>query len=217
MKTKTTLIISLLIIALVFVSGWLVYSQMPGPMITHWNAQGQPDGYSSKTTAMVLMPLMMLFTSALLFGVPLIDPLRKNIESFRGIYNQTILVVNGFLLVVHVVSLAWNMGWRININVVMLVAVGLMLFLLGRLMSHARRNYFFGIRTPWTLSSDLVWEKTHRFGGKVFQVAGGALLLGALIPDAAFAVIMLVVLGSALVPVVYSYVVWRQIEQQVGQ
>jgi uncharacterized membrane protein len=216
MKTKTTLFVSLFLIVVVLVSGLLVYSRMPGQVVTHWNAQGQPDGYSSAAVANFLMPGMMVFITLLLVALPHIDPLKKNIEQFRGVYNLTILLINGFMTTIHFVSLAWNLGWKINMNAMVMGLMGLLFAALGSLISKARRNYFFGIRTPWTLASDLVWEKTHQLGARAFQIAGGIMLLGLFFPKAAFPIIMVVVLGATLVPVVYSYIIWRQIEKQTG-
>jgi uncharacterized membrane protein len=89
--------------------------------------------------------------------------------------------------------------------------VGALLILLGNVMPRARPNWMFGIRTPWTLSNDRVWERTHRLGGVLFVIAGAALVLAALLfPSATFHVIIVAVVGASVVPLVYSYFAWRQ-------
>ena len=87
----------------------------------------------------------------------------------------------------------------------MLPALGLLFIFMGQLISKAKRNFFIGIRTPWTLSSDTVWNQTHRVGGKLFMAAGVLALLGAFFPDAAIWFVMLPIFGVTIFTMVYSY------------
>ena len=85
-------------------------------------------------------------------------------------------------------------------------AFGMLFYYLGILTQNAKRNWFIGIRTPWTLSSDVVWDKTHRIGGKLFKAAGIIALLGALIPQYAIFFILVPVISIVAFSFVYSYV-----------
>ena len=126
-----------------------------------------------------------------------------------------IVLFNLFMAFVHGLTLAWNLGHTgIRMSVAMVPAMGLLFILIGLMIRKAKRNYFIGIRTPWTLANDVVWEKTHLLGSKLFIAAGILTLLSLLFPDKAFVILMVSVLGASLIAVVYSYLVFRQEEKK---
>ena len=112
----------------------------------------------------------------------------------------------------HVTMTLITLGYAISINIVISVGLGLLFIVIGNFLGKIRSTYTFGIRTPWTLDSELSWNKTHRLGGKLFMLAGVATLFsGLLFDDEILVVVMLVsILGAALVSTVYSYFVWKQ-------
>ena len=150
----------------------------------------------------------------LLTVVPSIDPLKANIAQFRRYYDRFILVFALFMLLVHLQVILWNLGIQISPNLVLPIGIALLFFYLGAMMRHVKRNFFIGIRTPWTLSSDAVWEKTHQLGGRLFQAAGVLALLGAFFPSFAWLFVLAPAIVAALASMVYSYVVYRQLERE---
>ena len=118
------------------------------------------------------------------------------------------------MLLVHLQVILWNLGVRISPNLVLPIGIALLFFYLGTLMRYVKRNFFIGIRTPWTLSSDVVWAKTHQLGGRLFQAAGVLALIGVLFPNLAWAFVVIPALLVALASTVYSYLLYRQLEQQ---
>jgi len=96
----------------------------------------------------------------------------------------------------------------------MIPAIGLLFIFVGLMLNKAKRNYFIGIRTPWTLANDVVWQKTHRLGSKLFILAGILTLLGLLFPDQAFWILMIAVLGATLIVLVYSFLAFKQEEKK---
>jgi len=116
---------------------------------------------------------------------------------------------------IHVLTLAWNLGYRFNMLQMMLPGFGLLFVFMGSMVERAKPNWFVGIRTPWTISNSVVWEKTHRLGGLLFKISGVLALLGVFFPALAIWFILVPVLAASVVTVVYSYVVFRQIEQKV--
>ncbi len=154
------------------------YPQMPERMASHWNAQGQVDGYMSRFWGVFLMPIVSLGLSLLFVLIPRIDPLRANIEKFRRHYYGFVLIILVFLLYLYLLTIFWNLGFRFNMVRMLTPAFAVLFYFCGVLMGKAKRNYFVGIRTPWTLNNEAVWDKTHRLGGKLFKAAGVVALLG---------------------------------------
>jgi len=213
MSTKTSIILSAVLILIVILAGVFLWSRLPDPMASHWNETDQVDGYMGKFWGTFLLPVMMIGLTLLFLAIPSIDPLKKNIADFRGWFNVFIVLFNLFMAFVHGLTLAWNLGHTgIRMSVAMIPAMGLLFILIGLMIRKAKRNYFIGIRTPWTLANDVVWEKTHRLGSKLFIAAGILTLLALLFPDKAFIILMVSTLGAALISVVYSYLVFRQEE-----
>lgn len=215
MSTKTSIILSAVLILIVILAGVFLWSRLPDPMASHWNEADQVDGYMGKFWGTFLLPVMMVGLTLLFLAIPSIDPLKKNIADFRGWFNVFIVLFNLFMAFVHGLTLAWNLGHTgIRMSVAMVPAMGLLFILIGLMIRKAKRNYFIGIRTPWTLANDVVWEKTHRLGSKLFIAAGILTLLSLLFPDKAFVILMVSVLGASLIAVVYSYLVFRQEEKK---
>ncbi len=215
MSTKTSIILSAVLILIVILAGVFLWSRLPDPMASHWNDADQVDGYMGKFWGTFLLPVMMIGLTLLFLAIPSIDPLKKNIADFRGWFNVFIVLFNLFMAFVHGLTLAWNLGHTgIRMSVATIPAMGLLFILIGLMIRKAKRNYFIGIRTPWTLANDVVWEKTHRLGSKLFIAAGILTLLALFFPDKAFVILMVSILGASLIAVVYSYLVFRQEEKK---
>lgn len=188
----------------------LVYDDLPDRMASHWNAAGQVDGYSPKSPGAVMMPLVMAFIVLLYAVIPHIDPLKKNIKKFLAYYENFFLVLILFFFVLHMQILLWNLGTQVSPNMTMPVLLGGLFFYIGIVTENTKRNWFIGIRTPWTLSSDRVWDRTHKLGGRLFKAAGLIAALGILFQEHAVWFILAPVLLAALYLVVYSYLEYRR-------
>lgn len=183
---------------------------LPAEVASHWGLDGEPDGWSSRTTAVFVLPLIGLGIAALLAFLPRIDPRHKNVELHAGTYW---LVANASLMVIaaiHIGMIAFNLGWPVPLTRIVAIGIGGLFVLIGNVMTRMRPNWFMGIRTPWTLSSDVVWRRTHRVGGYGFVIGGILVILAGLLRPSWASWVMLASVGAAaLVSVVYSYVVWR--------
>lgn len=200
-------------IAVTFVVAAIVYSRVPDPMPTHWNAAGVPDDYGSRFVGVLLIPLMSVGIYLLFLVLPRIDPRGANYARFSDTYRffRTLIIL--FLLFVYAVTLAavFQPGYKLN-SAWMFGGVGFLLAALGNYLPRVRSNWFVGIRTPWTLSSERVWRETHRLGGRVFVIGGIAIAVaGFLKPEWSAPIVLIGSLSTALIPVVYSYVVYRQV------
>lgn len=215
MKTKTTIIISSVIILLSLLAGVLLWNQLPESMASHWNEQDQVNGYVSKFWGVFLMPMI---TSIMLFMfliIPNIDPLKANIEQFREYFNTFIALITIFMAYIYGLTLAWNLGYHnFQMSTAMLPALGLLFVFTGVMISRARRNFFIGIRTPWTLSSENVWNETHRLGGKLYITAGLLTLMGLFFQKYAFWLMMISIIGASLISVIFSYWLYQKERKQ---
>ena len=147
----------------------------------------------------------------LMLLLPLIDPGKANYQNFQKVYGIIRIVFVAYMAAIYAATLFAAFGHSVNMTTVILPLVGVLLIVLGNFLGKIRPNWFVGVRTPWTLSSDRVWARTHRVGGWCMAAAGLLLILAAAAPSAWFLWLFLVgVVGASLVPVVYSYVAWRQ-------
>jgi uncharacterized membrane protein len=194
-----------------FIIGVALYPQMPEQMASHWNAQGVADGYTSRFWGIFLMPIVSLGLAVLLLLVPRIDPLKANIEKFKGYYYSFVILIMLFFTYIYVLTLVWNKGGRFDMVQLMAPAMGILFYIAGVMTSKAKRNYFVGIRTPWTLNNEEVWNKTHRLGGLLFKISGVIAVIGAFFPKYSMIFILAPVLTTAIVSVIYSYLIYQKV------
>jgi uncharacterized membrane protein len=199
---------------LTFLVSLAAYPVLPDQVVSHWNAAGEPDGSMGKPAGLGLVPLITVALVALLLLLPRIDPLRKNYTAFRDWYDGFIFAFVLFMLAIQCQIILWSLGYRISMNLVMPVLMGLLFLFCGFFLEKVEPNWFAGIRTPWTLSSPSVWKKTHVFGGKLFKIAGIVSCAGALVPNFAMWFILVPVLASALATVAYSYYAFRKEQEK---
>jgi len=207
---KIEIVISGLVL-LLFVAGIYFYPQMPERMASHWNVKGEVDGYLSKFWGLFLMPLLSIGILLLYLIIPKVDPLKKNIEKFRKYFDGFIILLLLFFFYLYVLTIFWNLGLRFDMGQAIIPAVGILFYYCGILIENAKRNWFIGIRTPWTLSNERVWEKTHKIGGKLFKISGVITLIGILFQKYALFFILLPILSSTIYTVIYSYVEYQKV------
>jgi len=210
MSIRKNEIIILGIILFSFLFGIYLYPQMPEKIASHWNVQGQVDGYMSKFWGLFLMPLISAGLFLLFIAIPKIDPLKTNIEKFRKYYDGFITLVIIFLFYLYLLTIFWNMGIRFDIIQLLAPAFGILFYYCGILTENAKRNWFIGIRTPWTLSNDAVWDKTHKIGGKLFKISGIVVLFGIFFRNYALFFILVPVILVAIYTIIYSYVEYQK-------
>jgi uncharacterized membrane protein len=216
MKSKTVFFVVLIVGIVLMTASKLLSNQMGANLATHWNAAGEADGYGSTFMGLYFLPILTIVLTAFILAVPGIDPLKANIETFRSDYHLFVLAFAGFMYYVYSLTLIWNLGVHFSMNALLTPAFGLFFILTGRMMMKAKRNFFIGIRTPWTLANDEVWRKTHQMGGKLFIISGILTAATVLYPPAAMYVLLITSLLSALIAYIYSYLEFRKIENNVA-
>ncbi|PJE57420.1 MAG: hypothetical protein COU82_02105 [Candidatus Portnoybacteria bacterium CG10_big_fil_rev_8_21_14_0_10_38_18] len=210
---KKSSIFILIIILISFAVGIYFYPQFPDKVASHWNARGEVDGYMSKFWGLFLMPIITLGLWLMFILIPKIDPLKKNIEKFRKYFDAFIVFIILFLFYIYVLTIFWNLGKTFDMGRAMVPAIGILFFYIGILLKYAKRNWFIGIRTPWTLSSDNVWDKTHKLGAKLFKIAAIITLLGLFFPKIAIWLAILPAILFAIYTFIYSYIVYKKEEK----
>lgn len=210
MSTKLSLSISFTLVAIATLAALVVSAQLPDPMPSHWNAAGEIDGYMSKFWGIWLLPLVTAGITLLLAAIPAIDPLKANIAQFRGLYNAFIIAFVVYMLYIYALTLFAALGYSFNMTLMMLPAMGLLFISIGYMMKSAKRNFFIGIRTPWTLSSDYVWEETHKLGSKMFILGGAVTIISAFLGENGIWLMLAALLAAAFVPMIYSYILFAQ-------
>lgn len=203
-------VVSVVVILAMAVLSVYFYPQLPERVASHWNAAGTPDDTMSRLWGVLLIPLIAIGVFVLLKAVPFIDPKRHNIAEFRKYYDGFIVVMLLFLLYVHALVLVWNVGVGFHITRVMIPGLAVLFFYIGVMLRHAKQNWTVGIRTPWTLSDDRVWEHTHILGGRLFIAASIILLGGVLFPSHLVWFVVAPLVLVALVTTVYSYFLYNR-------
>ena len=200
------------VVVVALLASALVWGRLPEQVPMHWDASGNVDRHGSRLAGALLLPGVMLLLAILVPVLPRIDPRRANYARFDPTYHLAMNAVLTFMLGVHLVALATALGMEVPMERVVPAGAGLLLLVIGNVLPRARQNWMFGIRTPWTLSSERVWERTHRVGGYCMVAAGLVVLASALLAPGTASVALLVaaVAGASLVPLVYSYLAWRQ-------
>ncbi len=212
MSTRLTTIVGLALILIAVLFSAAVYNRLPDRMASHWGFNDQVNGTISRFWGAFLMPLMALAMLALFLLVPNIDPLKANIATFRPLFNAFITALMVFLFYLHILTVLWNLGYQgFHMSTALLPGLGLIFIFAGIMMRQAKRNFFIGIRTPWTLSSDRVWAQTHRVGGLLFIACGVITLFGILFPGSvAFALVLVPILAVTAFLIPYSYWLYQQ-------
>jgi len=205
--------ISLGIIFISFIIGAFVYPHAPDIMPAHWNAQGEIDGYMDKFWGLFLLPMLSFGLFALFVFIPKLEPRKKNIMDFKDYYQRIILVIIGFLFYIYVLSILSAFGYRFNMVQMMSPAFAAIFFYMGAALEKVKSNFFIGIRTPWTISDDVVWEKTHKLGGKLFKVSGIIAFFGVLFKEVAIFLMIIPTIVASIFIYIYSYLEYAKIHK----
>lgn len=217
-STRTARVIGVALVAGSVVASALSWSSLPDAMAIHWDAGGTADRTASKPVGALLLPALAAGLLVLLEALPRIDSLGDNVAAFRETYDLFMVSVVALLVAIHGVVLAANLGYEVDVTAITLVFVGGLLLVSSVVLKRAKPNWFVRIRTPWTLSSPDVWERTHELGATLFALAGVASLAIGIagfvvdLGETAIHVFVAIVLATALVPVAYSWYLYEALD-----
>jgi uncharacterized membrane protein len=210
MKINRVNLASLALAVLAFVMAGALYSRLPAWVPTHWNASGRADGFTAKPWGPFILPVVTAAACLLMLLIPRISPRGFRVERFRRVFEIIQVTVVAFLFLVTTLVLVAGAGVPIPMDRAIVASTGLLLAVLGNFMGKVTKNFFVGIRTPWTLASDEVWFRTHRVGGRLFVAAGTVMVVSGLL-GGGIVPVLVALAAAAVIPIVYSYVIYQRI------
>jgi len=213
MKIKKTFLLSVILIIIAFAIAIYSYPLLPPKIASHWNAAGNAENYMSKSFGLFLFPVIMLGMFLLFLIIPLIDPLKKNFKKFRKHYDNFVLVMIIFFFYMYILTILWNFGHIFDMTLSIIPAIAILFIYIGFLLENSKRNWFVGIRTPWTMTNETVWNKTHKLGGSLFKLSGVISLLGLFFQRYIVWFILAPVIVSIIGLIIYSYIEWKKIKK----
>ena len=208
---KTTIVLSIILVAF-FAIGIFSYLTLDKEKIaSHWDESGQVNGQMGKFAGIFLMPLISIGLFILFIMIPKIDPLKSNINKFQNHYSSFVVVLMIFMLYIYITTILFNFGYKLNITKLIMPAIALLFFYIGSIMKHLKKNWFIGIRTPWTLSNDKVWKKTHELSSKIFKLLGIIILVGVFLPaEFLIWIILIPTLSISIGLTIYSWWLYKK-------
>jgi uncharacterized membrane protein len=203
----------LVILAIPLVAAILLYPNLPEQVPIHWNIRGEADNYGSRAFGAFFLPLLNIAMYLLFLVLPKLDPKRANYLKFESSYLTIRYSLHLFFMLMFGVTMTAALGYPVDIGKWIPAGVALLFIVMGNIMGRVRHNYFVGFRFPWTLASEEVWIRTHRFGSKLMVLGGLAAFIGVLFTrdTAAFAILMAGLFIPTIITAVYSYIIYKQL------
>lgn len=211
MKTRQALLYGLMLLGGILIYTLTLYSRLPDQIPIHWNMRGEVDGWGDKRWAAFLMPGTMALLLGMLVALPVLSPRNYSIEPFQATFNYVMLVCCGLMGYTHIIMLHAALNPHENSGRALIGGMFLFFALMGNVLGRTRRNFWLGIRTPWTLASNTVWIATHRLGGRI-MVATGVIGAIAVFLGASIELCSILLIVAIFVPVIYSYVLYQKLE-----
>ena len=213
-----TEIVPLLIIFLSIFFGIYFYSAWPDVVASHWDFNGEVDGYSNKFAVVWIFLAIISLMYAMFLALPYIDPKKKNYKSFSGFYHFFKALILSVMFLSFLFVGIYNLGYPINVSLLANSSIGLLMVIIGFFLRNIKPNWFIGIKNPWTLSSDNVWAKTHKVGGYFFMIFGAIIIACNFLPKIwAMILFILGILSIIIGTAVYSYVIYNKESKKSGK
>jgi uncharacterized membrane protein len=214
MNRRPMIVVSLIVLGVMLAASAWAWTQLPqdAQVPIHWGPDGQPDDWADKTVGLFLMPALTAIVAFVLAVIPRFEPRRSNLErsgkAYGAVWIGTMVLLGGL----HLVAISVAMGAVLDLTRIVMVGTGLLFIVIGNYLPKVRSNFMMGVRTPWTLTSDRAWVRTHRLGGRLFVIEGVILAALGLLGVGGEVLVTVVLAGVAIlvtVVFVYSYQVWK--------
>ena len=205
-KHLKTLIITSILTLLPILAGLYLWNTLPEQVPSHWDVNGEIDGWSSKPFFVFGLPSIMLAAQWLCVLVTAADPKKANHSG--KVLHLVLWIIPVLSIVLSAMTYIAVLGHAVRVEVVMPLIIGLVFTIIGNYLPKCKQSYTVGIKIPWTLHSEENWNRTHRFAGRLWLVCGFGIMLTAFVGG--FWVFLPIVLVMALAPTVYSYLLHRK-------
>jgi uncharacterized membrane protein len=215
------LILSIVLTLVAVAGSFYVYygkqDELPEQVPVHWNAHGAADKFVTREDLLphlLIVPGAMAVFVLLTLVLPWLSPKQFEVDRFRKVFDYVMALVVVLMAYLHFIIL-WSSFHPDDTTMLKWFVGGMCLFfvLIGNVLGQTKRNFWVGVRTPWTLASDIVWDRTHRMAAWLFVVAG-VVGLATVLMDVPFYYSFIGMLVAALVPVFYSLVIYKRLEKQ---
>ena len=206
-------IMKIILVVGMFIAVYMLYPYLPDPIPTHWNIKGEIDGWSPKSFGVFIIPAMALLFLILFPLVPKIDPRRERFQQFKKTWEIFQLIFILFMGYIFFVTNYVIFYPTVSMNMFMLAGIGILFIILGNYMGKLRQNYTVGIRVPWTIDNEEVWNRTHRLGGRCFVIGGLLLFFNAFFQYEILITFILSLIIVILLPIAYSYYLFKQLKK----
>ena len=214
--SRKYLAFSLALTAVVLLGTAAIYSRLPERIPTHWNIRGEIDDYGDRAWASFLVPAIMVGLTGLFAAIPWLSPKQFTVDTFRSTYGFTCAVVMATMAYIHVLLMWAALAGPVDNTRPLLGGLMIMFALIGNVLGKVRRNFWVGVRTPWTIASERVWNDTHRLAAKLFVGAAVIGMVVTLLPlplPAVAITVVVVIFVAAFTPVGYSLVTYKRLER----
>lgn len=210
-----TEILPIIIIVLSFIAGYYFSKHFPAQVATHWDINGKVNGYSSSFWAAWLLPLMILGMYIFFLFLPYLDPKKEQYLSFAPVYHKFKSLIIAFLFILYIFTGLNGIGYKVNIGFWSPIMIGLLFMIIGYLLKSVKMNWFLGIRTPWTMSSDYVWAKTHQASSPVLIAAGLVMALSAFLPASYKMIAFILAMALIIITLpIYSFILYKKEQKE---
>ncbi|MBQ6894244.1 MAG: SdpI family protein [Clostridia bacterium] len=205
-KNKLKIIISFVITLFPMLFGFIVWDRLPENIATSFGWNGEITGYSSKMFAVVGLPAILTIVNLICIIATNADPRRKNISN--KMFTAVISIVPVCSLLCGACIYGNALGYKVSVESIMPVFMGIMFFVLGFILPKCKQNYTIGIKLPWTLHDEENWDKTHKLAGKLW-IYGGIIMVVSGLFNLTF-LFMAIIFALVIIPTVYSYLLYRK-------
>jgi uncharacterized membrane protein len=211
-RSRAVVIGLILVLAAIAISAW-AFPSLPDRVPTHWNLAGQVNGYSSRAFAVSFIPAIIILIWAFMLVLPAISPRGFAFGESVGGFYVAMLAVIALLVLMHFLLLHAALTQTALSSVWLFAGIGALFVVVGSVIGRVKKNFWFGVRTPWTLANDEVWLRTNRLAGRLFACGGIAIVLASFAGTAVVVTATIIVVAVAAGwSIVYSYLVYRRIE-----
>jgi uncharacterized membrane protein len=209
--TLKTELLPILAVIVCVVASFYFFPRFPDRIAIHWNFHGQPDNWGDKSFGAFFFPFLIAAIYIMFLVLPYFDPKKERYQEFAKTYHLFKSLIVLFMALIYLATGLFNIGYPINIGVTTSLGVGALFIIIGNYLGKIKYNWFVGIRTPWTMSSENVWNKTHRVGGWLFVTLGIIMMIIPHLPESlAIPIFILGIVAVVAGSFGYSYWLFRQ-------
>lgn len=210
MKKYIHLLIRIFLVLSMFFVGIMFYKNLPNMMPTHWNVDGQIDGFSPKNMFAFIFPIATLLMIGSFKLFQSMDPRKERYENFKKEWEIIQTSITAFMTYMYFITIYLSFNQSQKIEPLLFIGMGILFMVIGACLGKVKQNYFVGFKFPWTLDNEEVWDKTNKLGGYMFMILGLIFLAESYFVWNPAYVIFPFLLLVIFIPIIYSYILYKK-------